>query len=241
VLLAEPWRPRRGVNAIRLNIPFSERIDASSVLGLDDALEDLRAAARLRVNVAGTDVAVVGAWRGEALAGIDMRGTLGVGWWLEAAWLFGDEPHEEVSAGIDYSLPVLERLLVYAQYYRNGAGSERVSLAALPLRREPFAPFVRGRDYALAGASVAVLTELNASLATLHNLNDGSGLGFGTVSVAALDWLEVAAAAQVPYGNRGELRPRKRDLRAVPVGSGTVDLSGSVAKATLTVWTRASF
>ena len=30
VLFAEPWRPRRGVNAIRAHIPFGERRDATA-------------------------------------------------------------------------------------------------------------------------------------------------------------------------------------------------------------------
>ncbi|WP_415835666.1 hypothetical protein, partial [Corallococcus soli] len=80
VLLAEPWRPRRGVNAARALIPLGERSDVSVVMALNDALDEPRAAARLRLNHAGTDFALVGAWRGEdrGLVGVDLRGTLGV-------------------------------------------------------------------------------------------------------------------------------------------------------------------
>lgn len=248
VLLAEPWRPRRGVNAVRLNLPLTESLDLSSVAALDDTLEEFRGAARLRLNVGGSDLALVGAWRGEnndALVGVDLRGTLGVGWWVEAAYLFGRNPHEEVSVGVDYSFPILERAVVLAQYYRNGAGSTDVSPAlrfGLQLgggERDPFAPFVLGRDYGLLGATLGILPELSASAFALQNLNDGSGAGIVTTSWAALDWLELAASAQLPYqlwGDGGELRPRPEDLVF-----NAVDFSGLVPDATVTVWTRASF
>ncbi|HZI15920.1 MAG TPA: hypothetical protein VE153_36475 [Myxococcus sp.] len=132
VLLAEPWRPRRGVNAVRALIPFGERNDFSAVVATNDALNELRAAGRVRLNWAGTDFAFVGAWRGEdrAMVGIDLRGTLGVGWWVEAAYFPGRQAHEEVAVGVDYSFPLLERATVFAQYYRNGAGSREPGVSA---------------------------------------------------------------------------------------------------------------
>lgn len=269
VLLAEPWRPRRGVNAIRASVPFGEAHDVSAVIAGDDAFTELRAAGRVRVNFAGTDFALVGAWRGadrDALVGIDLRGTLGVGWWIEAAYLLGDNPHEELAIGIDYSFPVLERLVIFAQYYRNGAGSPEGSGGSafrgaatisapecdgfeLPIAREhdPFAPFTTGRDYALAGATIAIDPELSLNLAALHNLGDGSGMLIPTVSYALLDWLELAASAQIPYAfepGGGELKPGREDLAltfAAPQGAVSADLSGMVPAATLTFWTRASF
>lgn len=258
VLLAEPWRPRRGVNAARLNVALAESLDLSTVAGVDDAFGEFRGAARVRWNVAATDLAVVGAWRGlnrNALVGVDLRGTFGVGWWIEAAYLMGDSPHEALSVGIDYSFPVLERAVLFAQYYRNGAGAKDVT-AATQLRvrapaqeRDPFAPFVLGRDYGLVGASLGILPELSASCSALQNLNDGSGSAIVASSYSVVDWLELAASAQLPYslwGEGGELRPRREDLRfELPSGTlgetQSVDLSGLVPTATVTVWTRASF
>jgi hypothetical protein len=128
VLLAEPWRPRQGVNAVRVNVPFGERHDATAVVAGNDAFTTLRAAAKLRFNWLETDWALVAAYRGDrdtGLVGIDIRGTLELGYWLEAAYLLGSNPHEELSVGIDYSFPILERAVLFAQYYRNGAGSTR--------------------------------------------------------------------------------------------------------------------
>jgi hypothetical protein len=273
VLLAEPWRPRRGVNALRAHVPIGENRDVSAVVASNDAFDQLRAAGRARVNWAGTDFALVGAWRGDsrqALAGLDLRGTLGVGWWIEGAYLLGTRPHEELAVGIDYSWPILERATAFAQYYRNGAGQTDPSAATqriagaggvrgpvcptgpfplgTPADRDPFAPFTLGRNYLLLGGALAVLPELAVNLALLQNLDDGSGMFVPTINYELLDWLAVAFSAQVPYalwGRGGELKPRPEDLSLtvdVPgAGPLSADFSGLVPSAVFTLWTRASF
>jgi hypothetical protein len=97
------------------------------VLGGNDALDAARVAVRGTLNVGLADISLVGAYRQESesgIVGLDLRGTAVVGYWLEASGHFGheDEWSEEVAVGIDYSWPVLDGLLVRAQYYRNGAG-----------------------------------------------------------------------------------------------------------------------
>jgi len=270
VLLAEPWRARRGVNAVRAVVPIGESHDVTAVVASNDALNELRAAAKLRLNWAGTDFALVSVYRGahrNGLIGIDIRGTLEVGYWLEAAYLVGETPHEELAAGIDYSFSIFERATAFLQYYRNGAGSTDPSgyqrnailggirgpdCGSLPLSvgaspaRDPFAAFTLGRDYLVAGANVLFIPELSASLAWLQNLNDGTGLLVPTVSYNALDWLDLALSAQVPYAaaGGGELKPGRRDLRLRYGTLGdavSVDLSGLVPDATVTLWSRASF
>ncbi|MBI3183213.1 MAG: hypothetical protein HYZ28_13835 [Myxococcales bacterium] len=270
VLLAEPWRPRRGVNAVRAHVPFGELRDFTAVVAVNDALDELRAAGRLRLNFSGTDLALLGAWRGRerGLVGLDLRGTFGVGWWVEAAYLFGAPAHEELAVGIDYSIPLLERATAFAQYYRNGAGSAEpgftgrsggLSAAVAPTcargesplggaaERDPFAPFTFGRDYLVVGAMLGILPELSASLAGLQNLNDGSGVVVPTVSYNALDWLDLSLSAQVPFSwgaGGGEFDPRPEDMVIRVPAPGrplTADLSGLVPDATITFWSRASF
>ncbi|MBI5548684.1 MAG: hypothetical protein HY901_32785 [Deltaproteobacteria bacterium] len=272
VLLSEPWRPRRGVNALRAHFAFTGLTDATAVAALDDSLTKPRAALRLRTNHWGVDSALTGAWRGGSdwLAGVDLRGTLGVGFWLEAALRFsGQRVHEELAAGIDYSFPVLERLVVAAQYYRNGAGEtdpDRYSRlagiwggagpvcsgGASPLgstaQSDPFAPTTLARDYLLLSVAAQVLPELSLNLPLLQNLNDGTAVVIPTVSWSATDWLDLSLSGQIPFatwGRGGELKPRagdlafERDLGAA--GIVRADLSGLVPAATLTFWTRASF
>ncbi len=185
VLFAEPWRPRTGVNAVRSFVGLSARTDITCVGGIDDALRHGRAAGRVRTNVAGTDIAVVGAWPGQSdwLAGLDLRGTLGVGWWVEAALRTARNSarsHEEVSVGVDYSFPVLEKLVTMVQYHRDAAN-----------------PAVT--DSLLAGLTVQVDPDLAVSGFALRNLGGAGGFAVPTVTYAVFGWLEVAGSAQFAF------------------------------------------
>ncbi len=271
VLVTQPWLPRRGVNAARVSVPLGRSADVTAVIAANDTFTAARATGRARVNWKGTDFAVVGAWRGDAntgFVGVDVRGTLGVGYWFEGAWVFGKAPHEELSAGLDYSWPVLEQLTVFAQYYRNGSGgtgpgsyptaTSRLTAASpitcapgspltSTITADPFAPFTVARDYLLLGATLGITQDLSVSATALQNLNDGTGLLIPTVSYAIFDWLDVAGSASVPvavWGRGGEFKPRSEDLTLSlpsPAGAVSANLSGLVAVATVTVWTRVSF
>lgn len=185
VLLAEPWRPRKGANAVRAFVGVNERTDVTVVGGIDDALRDGRAAARVRGNLHGTDVALVGAWPGKSdwLAGIDLRGTVELGWWVEAALRTvggSSRAEEEISVGIDYSFPVMEKLVPMVQYHRDGASR-----------------FLR--DSLLAGLSLAWNPDLSVSAMFLRNLNGDGGFAVPTLNYAVFGWLEVAASARLAF------------------------------------------
>ena len=273
VLLAEPWRPRRGVNAARATVPFGVMNDLVTVAAIDDGLHHASVASRLRVNTRGVDLAISGAWRGDTDAGqvgLDLRGTTLVGWWLEAAHFPGPDAHTELVVGIDYSLPVLDRLVVLAQYYRHGAGAthpDRYQRALAPagvqLPRcdgplgslfgpadpDPFARFTLARDYLLLGARAEIDPDVAVSAFLLQNLNDGTALGVPTLSYLVSAALDLSLSAQLPlrtWGEGGELRPRPGDLRrehALPPGGETLvlDLSGLSPDAVVTFWARLSF
>lgn len=157
VLATEPWREREGVNAVKATVPFGGRHQVQALLAADDDLshlwsgdEDLElddlpfsGALRLTLNAADTDFSVVGYGRtdGDWFAGVDFRGTLGVGWWLTGgfngrknedeiamevdevgAWT-GGAGSPEVVVGVDYSFPVLEMFYVAAEYRYDGSGA----------------------------------------------------------------------------------------------------------------------
>jgi hypothetical protein len=265
VLVSEPWRPRRGVNVVRATIPIGEAHQVQLVAGGNDTFTAERGAARATVSVLRTDVSLVGAWRGEVdegLVGLDLRGTLGVGWWVEGAWhVRPEQAWEELAVGVDYSFPILETLIVAAQYYRNGrevdpgsaglAGAvpfpECSGTAPLPAPAEPdpFAPFVTGHDYGLLVASLGLTPDVSVSAAALQNLGDGSGFAFPTVTVRPTGAVEVSLSAQLPYAldaDGGELRPDDDDLvlRGLVPGR-PIDLSGLVPEATAILWSRVNF
>jgi hypothetical protein len=203
ILLLQPWRQRRGVNALRATIPIGEDHDVQMVLGGNDALDAARLAIRGTLNVGLADISLVGAYRQESengIVGLDLRGTAVVGYWLEASAHFdGDnEWSEEVAVGIDYSWPVLDGLPVRAQYYRNGAGETHPPASVhlthaiemptcatgdVPLggdgraeSADPFAPFLRGRDYAMLMLAQTIDADLTFSAVAIQNLGDGSAV-----------------------------------------------------------------
>ncbi len=267
MLLTEPWKPRAGVNAARINVPVGEQDQVTVVLGADDTLRHGRAAGRIAAVFGEVDVAATAAWRGETdegLLGMDVRGTLGVGWWIEGSVHLpkGEEPFEEIAVGVDYSFEVLDALVLTAQVYRNGGGVGQPSasvgaLGALeppecparvplpePPKRDPFAPIFRGRHYAMAGAQLAVTPDTSVSALYVQNLGDGTAFLVPT-AMTHFSRLELAASAQVPltiFGEGGELDPSDEALKVALIEGGpTIDFSGLVPAATLTFWTRVSF
>ncbi|MDD9966173.1 MAG: hypothetical protein OXR73_08120 [Myxococcales bacterium] len=274
VLLAEPWRPRRGVNAARVTVPFGDVHDAKAIVATDDVFGSFRGAGRVKLNWLETDVAVNGNYRSDTnvgFVGLDVRGTLGVGYWLEGGVRLDSDPHEEFVVGVDYSFPLLERLVLVAQYYRNGSGAtdpddyhrggpfgaiapptcEDPAVQALVGTRnaDPFAQITAARDYLMLGAMLGATLDLTLNLFWLHNLNDGTGFVVPTVVYALLGWLDVSVSAQIPFvlwGQGGEFRPRDTDLAFAQVDPASgqtlrADFSGLLPAAVITLWTRASF
>ncbi len=274
VLISEPWRPRRGVNALRATVPFGLMNDVVTVAAIDDGLHHPSLASRLRLNTGGVDIAMSGAWRGDTDAtqvGLDLRGTTGVGWWIEAALFPGSGAYAEAAIGIDYSFPVLERLVAFAQYYRNGAGAadpdhyhRRLAPAGAPLPRceqapaglfgdgqgepDPFERFALGRDYVLLGVRSDITPDFSANAFMLQNMNDGTALCVPTLSYLVSDHLDLSLSARIPFrswGDGGEFQPRSRDLclelDAAPGDPLVLDLSALVPDAIVTMWIRLSF
>ncbi len=269
VLLADPWRPRAGVNAARVTVPIGDAHQVQALLGTNDAFTKIQAAIRGTVGIGEADVSVSGAWRqelGRGVIGLDIRGNLELGYWLEAALnVDNGTVYEELAVGVDYSFAVLERLVVIAQFYRNGAsGGDQDSFARLRSSVElpdcdgdfllgtdgdgdRFAPVLTSHHYAILSAQLAVDPELSLTALWVQNLSDGSALFVPTVSYAWTGWLTVAGAAQIPlsaWGDGGELRPSEEDLVVVfdeGPSAATVDTSGLVPSATVIVWTRVNF
>lgn len=146
VVASEPWRERKGVNALRAKISPVPAAEVLVLLAMDDDLSafektegdelpelvDLPVSGALKATFRKleTDWSAVGFYRadGRWFAGGDLRGTLSVGWWVEGGW-HGDlrevDPEgAEVVVGVDYSLPILDRFYFAAEYRYDGTGEE---------------------------------------------------------------------------------------------------------------------
>lgn len=276
VLATQPWLPRAGVNAVRATVPFGERNQIQAVVGANDAFTAARVAARATVNVGLADLSLVGAYRQESetgIVGLDIRGTFGVGYWLEGAVHLrpaaAGDPYEEIAVGADYSFPVFEKLVVGAQYYRNGAGSQQAGSGTSstifsgiegptcsgcpPLfpnagaGADPFAPGFRGRDYGMLSVNLSATPEVACTALWIQNLGDGSAMLVPAATWAPTGRIEISLAAQIPFslwGQGGEFHPSAKDLELSIANGGTpatVDLSGLVPSAVITLWTRINY
>ncbi|MFK7929029.1 MAG: hypothetical protein AB8H79_12625 [Myxococcota bacterium] len=253
VLLTEPWKPRQGVNAVRATIPLGGLSRVQLVGASDDAFVHPRVAGRVTVNALDTDFSAVGAYREEAnngIVGLDIKGTLGVGFWVEGVVHIGEgTPYEEVAIGADYSFNVLNGLFVTAQYYRNGNEPGVTGPSALFAEREdPFAPFFSGRDYLMLSGNLAIVPEASTSVLAIQNLGDGTAFIVPTVGVYPSAKFDITLAAQIPlstWGDGGEFRPSPQTLQAtLPTldgGTTDVDLNGISPSSTLILWLRYNY
>ena len=250
VLLTQPWKPRSGLNALRVDIPIGMLHGAQLVVGSDDAFVHPRIAGRVTANFLETDWSLVGAWReeiGESIIGVDIKGTLGVGFWLEGVYhIVEDDSYPELVAGIDYSFPVLDSLILTAQYYRNESG-ESATTPSVFESRESFAPFFTGKHYLMGSASVGYNPELSSMVLWIHNIEDGSAFVVPSFTAYVNDRIELSLSGQVPIATSagGEFKPSADDLELeLPTADGsvtTLNLEGLVPESTIILWSRFNY
>ncbi len=266
VVATEPWRERRGVNAVKAAIPVGDH-QITAVVAVDDDLSplyaeeigapDVSAAVKATFRVGGTDLSAVGhvASDEDWFAGADLRGNLGVGWWVEGGW-HGKAGAAEVVAGVDYSFDVLDSLFVAAEYRYDGTGArpEDYDYAArsggvsnpfdcpfLETTSVPDEPrFTLGQHYADALVRLAVTEDFGVSGLVLVNLLDGTGYAVPDAYANVGSHATVHLGAQIPFGEDGEFRPAAEDL-TYSSGAYSADLSGLLPDATLLGWVRYSF
>jgi len=271
VVATEPWRERRGLNAVKANIPLGDH-QIIAVAAIDDDLSPLfeersadlgvSAALKATFRVGGTAISPVGHVQsdGDVFAGADLRGNAVVGWWVEGGWrVEGDAPKDgaaEIVAGIDYSFDVLELLYVAAEYRYDGSGSapEDYDYAARSAGgvTNPFdcaflpAPEATEPRATLgihyADASVRLGLTEDISVSGVVIVNLLDGTGYAVPTASAL----VGSHATVNLGAQipfGEDGEFRpaADDLAFTAGTLSADLSGLVPDATLLGWVRYNF
>jgi hypothetical protein len=266
LILAEPWRERQGIDALRATVPLPQDLRVLAVAGVVDAgaaarslredtepALDWRTGARLTWNRWNTDWSLVGGLRPEERrVGIDLRGDHEVGWWLEAA-ATGLDPKTawQASAGLDYSFPVREQLVVAVQasYDGTGAAPEDVDYSArglpidlsgcegLPISvSAPDEPRqTLGRWYGLLTTRLSITPEWNVSATALLNLQDHTGLLAPFAQVLLGERFALNGGVQVLVGEEGEFRPP-----ADALSGALIDLSPLVPRWTAQSWVRVS-
>jgi hypothetical protein len=175
---------KRGVDAARAAVSLSGTATVQGLLAYPQGLAALGgernpviALVRAEALFGSSDVGVMAAHDGrreDFVLGVDVKGDLGVGYWAEGAAHLreGGESYYDVVVGADYSFPLLQSLVLAAQYRRDssgGTGVEDYDYLRL-LRGQSFL----ARQYAslLATLTASELTGYTGSL--IVNLEDGS-------------------------------------------------------------------
>lgn len=283
VVASEPWRERKGVNAVRANIEPTAWLQTVALVALDDDLsafektedgalpeaQDLPFSGAVKVTAKKweTDWSAVGSYKmdGHWFAGGDLRGTLGVGWWVEGGY-HGDlraiDPEgAEVVAGVDYSIPVLDRVYFAAEYRYDGTGVAdpgdydyglRAGAVDVPYTcetaetvntdpsKEPSRRTTLGQHYVDGTVNIAFLDDWTVSTVAIVNVADGTGLVVPDVALAIGERWKVHVGAQIPFGAEGEFAPPDENFD-VTFGANTTNLAGFVPDATVNTWVRYSF
>lgn len=258
VIVAEPWRERKGVDAARVTVPIGQRAQIAGVAGVDGIPEGEisggRAGLRGTVRADRVAASLVGFTDGDRrFAGVDLKGDLGVGWWVEGGW----DGDLQVSGGLDYSFPLLDVLYVGAQVSWDGSGSapedyDWTSTATSGLGSCESAPEgsvlpggdadaesgrsgTMGRLYGIGILNWSLSEDWSASATTLWNLEDGTGLLFPSASVKIGGRVSLNAGVQMLLGEDGEFRPPAEAFQYE-----SVDLSPLLPRWTASAWARYS-
>ncbi len=286
VVASEPWRERQGVNAIRANIAPVPNLQIVTLLALADDLsafektdagevpeaEDwpLAGAAKVTVHAAETDWSAVGnvEMGGRWFAGADIKGQLELGWWVEGGW-HGDSSEAdpegaEVVVGLDYSIPVLNRVFFAAEYrydgtgeadpadydygQRSGGGSNvpfscpfsTTGTNGTEDTAVPSARITLGQHYVHGTLNVSFLDDWTVGAVAIINVQDGTGLLVPDAAVVIGERWQVHVGAQIPVGDEGEFVPPEDQFEVV-VGANSVNLARFLPAATLNAWARYSF
>ena len=253
VLVAEPWRERKGVNAARVNWAWKSGGQLTTVAAVNDDFDEGRLGARATWNLFQTDISPVASVTTamDTFLGIDLRGQRGIGWWFEGGThLSGGSALPEMSVGLDYSFLVRDGLLLGLQYTYDGTGIADpldYSLAArgsvlvpvpgcdaaaetfsLPEDTEP--RFTIGQHYALAWTRLAWDDQWTLQASALMNLQDQSTFVLPTLGWTPGGRWSLNAGGQLLLGE-GEFSPDVYTSR-VDFGEGasavTIDFDGVI-------------
>lgn len=176
---------RTGVDAVRFQKPWGElgEIDVGLVLGEDADPENSAAFLQLRTNAQGIDYHMaMMRFAEQDLLGFGVQSALGdMGFWFEAAYVWGEDDYLRLSTGLDYAFS--ENTFGQIEYHYNGAGEGDpedyfANLQSLPYQRGGV--FLLGEHYVMPSFTIQLSPLWFLATQAIVNLSDGSA--FASVS-----------------------------------------------------------
>jgi len=202
---------RRGVDALRVSIPFSETAQLDVLWLPLPELRDHGGVARAQVNIKSFDIAPsVAKYVRDAVFGLDVTGDAGpVGVHTEAAYTVALDTDERfVRAVVGAELRPTDELVLIGEYYYNGFGARDPAGYLDVLQSDRVARgevFGAGRHYAGIVAAYKYSELLNVQAIAITNLLDPSLLVVPAVEYWAEQKVLVRAGAYLPVGRSAEV------------------------------------
>jgi hypothetical protein len=209
---------RRGVDAVRVEVPLADRVSADAVAAFGESVDESAFAGRVRGYAGNVDLEVVGGRRGQDLF-------LGV---TSSAAVHDAEIHGEavvfrardtspvrapaqavakIVTGTSYRFGLGPGILTFVEYHYSGFGVARPEDIVQRLAVQAFIDrLLRGDTQILGRHALAVLasSELSPELALgtqwLHSPTDGSGVIAPTGTFTFSDKVSLVANVYLPYG-----------------------------------------
>jgi hypothetical protein len=211
--LTDYWAERKGINAAKAFVPLPGNSWLAAVAATGDtSISDNRYGLKLGTTWIDADIAGVfmdDTVEDRLVAGLDLKGQLKIGYWLEGAWFFptdsDQDDHLEFVVGVDYSFPLKDGLIISAQYYYDGSGERH---------REDYdwqnyiTRFNLAQDYTSLMATLAWNDEVSLSLLAIANLDDSTGIITPYLNLLLPFNLQLSLGANLSVGPEGgEFRP----------------------------------
>lgn len=217
---------RRGVDAIRLEVPLSARSSAEAVAALGPSVDRSVFAGRVRGYAGKTDVELIGGRRArDAFVGVTSSAAIGnaevhgelVVFRAKDAVATDAHPVAKGVLGGSYRLGIGPGILAFVEYHYSGFGVGRPEEIVSQLADPEFrVRVVRGDTQILGRHAIAVTASSELSpewtLAGqwLHSPADGSGVIVPSATCSLGDAASVVVSTYVPYGRP----PRQATLRS---------------------------
>ena len=201
VLAFSPWENRSGIDALRINWAWPWDIDSSWIVSLDEEARVSKGVMRLQKQFNELDISMVSALsvtenQEATYVGFDLKGNLGVTYWIEGAVHLYPELYSELVIGADYSFDVLDSWVIAAQYnFSHLEDENRLELA----QKDPFLPLNADQHSAVFSSSLRFFEDWTLQNLLYASLDNQAGASMNTLSWAGGDALSAQLSWIQPF------------------------------------------
>ena len=215
----DPKGEREGVSALHAYIPLSNTASIATVLAFGDTVDDARVSMKASAVPFGIDcaVSVTKDATKQWIYGLDLKGELKVGYWLEGAYFRAtDDDFYKVECGLDYTFGFGNGIYLALEFFHDSSGFEKLDKGAftklLTRERENLS-----RNYLYMISQYQISDFASIRPAFILNADDRSFILLPTFSYLLFTDVEVIVGANIFGGKEGgEYNPNnKQDPKGI--------------------------